>query len=553
MLNAMSPAGNEMRSPTKMSQNRVVTLLVWAAALLTHGLIGGPAEAQVVVTDFSDWSESGNLLAGTANDLEQDFTTSGQDITAAYQSHTINPTGQETFLTDEFAPLTTGDRISVELAAFGPGVTHTLGLAVASTETPGARENLFAWLFKSIGTAQLFTFDGAAAYGTINDVVIAPDTDTLFVEKSAIGWSFGGISTGGVETYYFTNVTSAGGVDLTADGSAFGVWSDLRTVNGSSMLTNFTVQENDVEVIYAEDFSGEAAVDLDGTTPDTTTGGAVWTAAPLFDANGEVNFTDAGRGSATLPFMPIDGVVYTLDVSLGDVTTAPDPGSSNDESWIGLGFARGQSSGTGDDFRFINESTVGDGVIGRAWTFNRGSGASGAFGNTAFLGNGGGAGPPNPGLASGAAWTTDAVTFGGNMTLRIVLDTTAGAGNWTATWYADTGAGLKVIRATTAVLDESINSVGLAVSSSFAFGSIESFSLTSVSGGVPNIIDIALDIEGNVVLTLDGPADGLVAQRSDDLPGFADVDSTAAGTSLTIDAANVDQNDDGSDFFRVRK
>ncbi|MCH7227088.1 hypothetical protein [Haloferula sp. A504] len=535
--------------------NRTLTLLTSAAALL--GLTPGSAGAQTIVTDFSGWSESGNLLpAGSGNELEQDFNTSGPDITAAYNSHTSNPIGQEAFLTDEFATLTVGDRILVELDAFGSGVTHSLGLAVASAETPAVRENLFAWLFKSTGTAQLLTFDGASAYGTINDVVIAADTDTLFIEKSAIGWSFGGISTSEVVTYYLTNVTSAAGVDLTADGSAIGIWSDLRTVGGSSTLTNFTVQENDVTVIYADDFDPDTNPEspalapgdsLNGSTPDTTTGGATWTAGATYAAGGGVG---SGRSTATLPFTPVDGFIYTLDASVGSLTTTND-------NWLALGFAYGESTLNSSNSRFISNNvnpaptTIGDGsVTGVAWMFARGSGAT--LANTAFLGSDPTVSSGNAGIADGAAWSTAGTTFGGNLDMRIVLDTTGGTGNWTATWFADTGSGFVEVRGEEPLLTETINSVGFAVTD-LGSGQINSFSLTSVPGGeLPDIIDIAFDIDGNVVLTLDGPAAGLTAQRSDDLGGFIDVNSTISGNTLTIASSDVDPNADGADFFRIR-
>jgi hypothetical protein len=41
-------------------------------------------------------------------------------------------------------------------------------------------------------------------------------------------------------------------------------------------------------------------------------------------------------------------------------------------------------------------------------------------------------------------------------------------------------------------------------------------------------------------------------QQSNNLVGFADIPSTANGNTLTIDAAEVDPNTDGKDFYRVR-
>ncbi|NNM30438.1 MAG: hypothetical protein HKO57_13030 [Akkermansiaceae bacterium] len=72
--------------------------------------------------------------------------------------------------------------------------------------------------------------------------------------------------------------------------------------------------------------------------------------------------------------------------------------------------------------------------------------------------------------------------------------------------------------------------------------------------GVPSIIDIAIDGGGNVILTLDGSEAGLTAQQSDDLTdgSFFDVVATPGPNTLTIDAADVDPNADGEDYYRVR-
>lgn len=76
--------------------------------------------------------------------------------------------------------------------------------------------------------------------------------------------------------------------------------------------------------------------------------------------------------------------------------------------------------------------------------------------------------------------------------------------------------------------------------------------ISSATTPLPSITGITLDGSGDVILTLDGPAAGLTAQRSDDLSSFADVASTPSGNTLTIDSSLVDPNADGKDFYRVR-
>ncbi|MGB6223174.1 autotransporter-associated beta strand repeat-containing protein, partial [Haloferula sp.] len=72
--------------------------------------------------------------------------------------------------------------------------------------------------------------------------------------------------------------------------------------------------------------------------------------------------------------------------------------------------------------------------------------------------------------------------------------------------------------------------------------------------GVPNIISIVRDGSGDVIITLDAPADGLTVQQSNDLSdgSFADIASSAVGSVITISAANTDPNADGKDFYRIR-
>jgi hypothetical protein len=74
------------------------------------------------------------------------------------------------------------------------------------------------------------------------------------------------------------------------------------------------------------------------------------------------------------------------------------------------------------------------------------------------------------------------------------------------------------------------------------------------TGGVPNIIDVEVLGNGDVLLTLDGSESGLTAQQSDDLTGgsFLDVASTPGTNTLTIAAGLVDPDLDGADYFRLR-
>jgi len=73
------------------------------------------------------------------------------------------------------------------------------------------------------------------------------------------------------------------------------------------------------------------------------------------------------------------------------------------------------------------------------------------------------------------------VPSGSSIDLRVVLDTTLGAGAWTATWYAKRPADTSytVVRTTATLLNETINAVGIAKSNNGITGTIVSFSLAS--------------------------------------------------------------------------
>lgn len=284
--------------------------------------------------------------------------------------------------------------------------------------------------------------------------------------------------------------------------------------------------------LFAEDFGGDVVTELNETVPETTVDGVGWIASSNFKTDGSFG---GNAGSATLAFAPVDGVVYQLDASVTVTGTSA--------NWLALGYVSGQSTTLGISNRFVN----GNVTLGRAWMLVRGS-------NVDF---------PN---AVHTETTNDAVTWagalanadGGDLDLRIVLDTTGGAGAWTATWFAKRPADATYleVRSESVLPNEEINAVGFAVARNDVFGEIKSLTLTSdqtVAGNLPGIVAISRSAGGDVILTLDGPADGLMVQRSDDLAGFADVVSTSEGNTLTIAAANVDPNADGTDFFRIRE
>jgi len=215
---------------------------------------------------------------------------------------------------------------------------------------------------------------------------------------------------------------------------------------------SFTAAPLSAAVIYSDDFSGSPD-DLNGSAPDI--GPGTWIASNVFNQDGSI---DPNPGSATLAFTPADGTVYHLDASLSGV--------SGNGNWFALGFGSGQSDVIGTNNRFINGL-----LIGKAWMLFRGN----TDGHQAFRGS------DTSGTANGVGWSALA-TETGEIDMRIELDTTGGAGAWAATWFARNpgDSSYTVVRATETLLDESINSVGLALANTGIDGTVESFSLTAI-------------------------------------------------------------------------
>ena len=86
------------------------------------------------------------------------------------------------------------------------------------------------------------------------------------------------------------------------------------------------------ELLFADNFDG-GTEPLHGTTPGVTLGDATWAAADWL-ANGTIatSTSTADDRCAFLPFVPLPGNIYTLQVTM----TEPTGGASN--GWVAIGF-----------------------------------------------------------------------------------------------------------------------------------------------------------------------------------------------------------------------
>jgi hypothetical protein len=221
--------------------------------------------------------------------------------------------------------------------------------------------------------------------------------------------------------------------------------------------------------LFSDNFDGDPATSLNGTTPDITTVGATWVAMNGTDsfgriyADGDIQITGGASatrgGSATLAFTPQNGFIYTLDMS----ATGLNSSAANTGSPLLLfGFAKGQSSANGSGTWLLPSSATVEGQAIQQFVTK-----------TPYTGSANNASAND---TSSIVWPVSIAT-GGSIDLRVVLDTSA-PGNWTATWYAKkpADAGYSLTRATDTVTDTGITSVGFGVNH-FTSGKVTNFTL----------------------------------------------------------------------------
>ncbi|MCH7226237.1 hypothetical protein [Haloferula sp. A504] len=293
-------------------------------------------------------------------------------------------------------------------------------------------------------------------------------------------------------------------------------------------------------VLYSYDFTtgsgplNGVAVDTSGATGAQhtqygTVSGETWTADALFRADGTYDANPASgniRDSATLSFTPKDGYIYTLSVTTNFDNDAV---TGNGLGWHAAGFFA-TNNWTGDPLG------NGDGLS--VWGLTQGSGGQQLF----FDPNGG---TTDAGKVTGTFDTTAPTT------LTFVLDTTGGAGNWSAQYYVSGS-----LERTVSDLDAvEIESVGIgALYAAAGTAAFQSFSLSvdavetpspritsfsSLGGGIWEVTladgGAAASFEFRSSTTLDFSPGTLVTPLSQANPGTDPGDVDASGDFVTTD------------------
>lgn len=206
----------------------------------------------------------------------------------------------------------------------------------------------------------------------------------------------------------------------------------------------------DAAVIYNETFSGASTTDLNGTAPDTTTGGNTWVSTTAWNKDGSV---DAGTDdSAFLAFTPVAGKVYTLSATLTTPT-----GLVSD--WAAIGF-------TADDVTNIDFWSGTN--LAAPWVLYRTDETDGVDGDAQVVSF----------LGTGVGGSADEGEHTGPLTLAIELDTTGAL--WTVEWFV----GGASARTQTYGSNPTINYVGLGRIDG-ASTTFSAFSLTDDSVAIP--------------------------------------------------------------------
>lgn len=120
----------------------------------------------------------------------------------------------------------------------------------------------------------------------------------------------------------------------------------------------FFINSTIAEVLYYEDFTGPSSLNLHGVEPDIDlSGGNSWIGHESWKADG----TSGQFSSATLPFVPEQGYIYRLSVTMNQVI--------GNDYWIALGYTAGTSTSSGSNGdRFTDTTTAGS-----PWVLRRGN------------------------------------------------------------------------------------------------------------------------------------------------------------------------------------
>ena len=236
-----------------------------------------------VISDYSNFTESGNMLNSAVHNREQDFDVNpvaidGPTITITHDSVTTGTASQEIFGTSEFTPFTTlGYRLQVDLTTIdfeepGTGFNERVGLVTASTVPAGGPSSgdvrtagdYFYWVYRGdpgVVMAGMYTSGGIEEEaGLISVGAVGTDITGLYMERvndisNGDSWDLGYIDENG-EDVFVQNRATINGETITTDGSVIGLYSDMR-----DNASEFTLQNLSYTFIPPGDFNKDGTTD----------------------------------------------------------------------------------------------------------------------------------------------------------------------------------------------------------------------------------------------------------------------------------------------------
>ena len=218
-------------------------------------------------------------------------------------------------------------------------------------------------------------------------------------------------------------------------------------------------------VLLNDDFTAGAAADLEGTSPGTGT--STWRANEEYQDDGSM--VSPANAGAYYPFTPQQDRTYVLEVNAANVVTYSD---ADNCIW---GFFEGISASdlvTGPSANGEIDPTTAKAVHLMRET-------AGGTRNNAYR-----RGDDDDGQADTTAWTDGTLNSSADsvLDLKVTLDTTGGAGNWTAMWEAKSviSPTYTEVGPATAMLDEDVGAVGFANDSANTELTTDQITLTEV-------------------------------------------------------------------------
>ena len=286
-----------------ISRNKSLFCLTLLASLL----VASESRCQQVITDFSNFTKSGNMLNSASHNREQDFSVNEGDIIV---SNLIPPTtgsaGQEIFGTTEFTSfLTDGFRLQVEFLNIDfqqpMGNTERIGLVTSSTVPAGgpasgdvrSAGDYFYWVYQTDQVrAGMFTSDGIEEEGGfVFAGEVGTDITGLYMERVGDAWDLGYLDGSGQDVFVQTRST-INEVDITTDGSVIGLYSDMRNDASVFELTNLAYGNTK---ILLGDVNCDGAINLLDVTPFVAAiSNQVFVDKADINQDGAVNLLDIG-------------------------------------------------------------------------------------------------------------------------------------------------------------------------------------------------------------------------------------------------------------------